>query len=234
MRQIVLDTETTGLDHNQGHRIIEIGAIEIINRRITDRYYHQYINPECNIEPEAIAIHGITNKKVLNEPVFYKIADKFWEFIKCTELIIHNASFDINFIEKEFTILNKGWKIHNSCTIVDTLKLARKYHPGQRNSLDALCKRYGINKHRVLHGALIDAKILAEIYITMNCGQTVLFNDNIPCNKLNIINSIKRIKIKYGKLKVINPFNDEIIAHNEKLTKIRKNKVKCIWDTTIS
>ena len=178
MRQIVLDTETTGLEPEAGHRIIEIGGIELVNRRFTGRTYHQYVNPERDIEAEAVEIHGITNERVANEPVFAQIADELWEFMRGAQLVIHNAPFDVGFFDHEFKLLNavRGepvlGPVAEHCSVLDTLKMARKMHPGQRNSLDALCKRYDIdNGQRVLHGALLDSEILAEVYLAMTGGQ---------------------------------------------------------------
>lgn len=161
MRQIVLDTETTGIEVRDGHRLIEIGGVEVINRRLTGRHYHQYINPERPIDPEAIEVHGITDARVANEPVFAEIAHEFWAFVQGAELVIHNAPFDVGFIDHEFAMVNRArgndelGPLASKCGILDTLKMARDRHPGQRNSLDALCKRYDIdNGHRELHGAL--------------------------------------------------------------------------------
>ena len=184
MRQVILDTETTGIDPKDGHRLVEIGAVEMINRRFTGRTYHQYINPERHIDAEVVAVHGIDDAKVANEPVFAEIADDFWAFIEGAELVIHNAPFDVGFIDHELGMLNKRRQapalgpVRDHCRILDTLVMAREMHPGQRNSLDALCKRYDIdNGHRVLHGALLDAEILADVYLAMTGGQTALTLD---------------------------------------------------------
>ena len=176
MRQVVLDTETTGLETSQGHRIIEIGCVEIINRRTTDNRYHQYIQPNHKIDDGAMKVHGITNEFLNDKPIFFEIVDEFMDFITGAELIIHNASFDVGFINHELKLLKQGWKpVDKYCQILDTLALARKQNPGQKNNLDALCKRYGIdNSNRQLHGALLDAEILAEVYLTMTGGQVSL------------------------------------------------------------
>ena len=167
MRQIVLDTETTGLEPKLGHRIIEIGCVELIDRKLTGRHYHQYINPNREIDTEAIEIHGITNDFLGDKPAFSEVALDFLAFIKGAELVIHNAPFDIGFIDHEFALLqskNPG-KTTDFCSVVDTLVMARQKHPGQRNSLDALCGRYDVdNAKRELHGALLDAEILADVY----------------------------------------------------------------------
>lgn len=177
MRQIVLDTETTGLDTSQGHRIIEIGCVEIVNRRLTGQHYHQYINPGREIDQGAIEVHGITNDFLSDKPAFAQVAREFLAFVEGAELVIHNAPFDVGFINSELQRL--GWleggegSIETRCRIIDTLLMARGKHPGQRNSLDALCQRYGVdNSQRDLHGALLDAEILADVYLAMTGGQT--------------------------------------------------------------
>ncbi|MEE4661831.1 MAG: DNA polymerase III subunit epsilon [Halieaceae bacterium] len=176
MRQIVLDTETTGLETSQGHRIIEIGCVELVNRRLTGQHYHQYINPKREIDQGAIEVHGITNEFLADKPLFEHVAEDFLAFIDGAELIIHNAPFDVGFINSELERLpgNAGL-LESRCSIVDTLVMARKKHPGQRNNLDALCARYMVdNSQRDLHGALLDAEILADVYLCMTGGQTTL------------------------------------------------------------
>ena len=174
MRQVVLDTETTGLDWGQGHRVIEIGCIEILDRRITNSTFQRYINPNRAIEVGAQQVHGISAEFLEDKPDFSEIADDLIKFIEGAELIIHNAAFDVGFLNAEFDILGRDqWKIDSGCSIFDTLTFAREKHPGQRNSLDALCKRYEVdNGSRVLHGALLDASLLAEVYLAMTGGQT--------------------------------------------------------------
>lgn len=173
MRQIVLDTETTGI--GEGHRIIEIGCIELVNRKFTGRTYHQYINPQRLVDPEAMEVHGITDEYLQDKPLFAQVANEFIEFIKGGQLVIHNAPFDVGFMDREFGMLTGFPQTSDICSILDTLKLARSMHPGQRNSLDALCRRYGIdNSHRELHGALLDSEILADVYLLMTGGQTDL------------------------------------------------------------
>ena len=176
MRQVVLDTETTGLETSDGHRVIEIGALEIINRNVTDRYYHQYLNPERDIDAGAQEVHGISLESLQDKPKFFDICEEFLDFIRGSELIIHNAAFDVGFLNYELECVKHELKdISNICEVTDTLKQARKLHPGQRNSLDALCKRYEIdNSHRELHGALLDAQILADVYLAMTGGQVSL------------------------------------------------------------
>ena len=176
MRQIVLDTETTGLDPAQGHRIIEIGCVEIVDRRITGNRFHRYLNPEREIEEGAVRVHGITLEELRDKPRFADVAGEFLDFVRGAELVIHNAEFDVGFLDHELARLGDGWgRIADHCRVLDTLKLAREMHPGQRNSLDALCRRYGIDaSRRELHGALLDAELLAEVYLAMTGGQAAL------------------------------------------------------------
>lgn len=176
MRQIILDTETTGLDFNDGHRIIEVGCVELVSRRPTGRHFHRYINPERDIDEGAAAVHGIRRAQLEREPRFAEIAGELLEFIDGAELIIHNASFDLGFLNAELRRLDaEAQPLERRCAVLDTLMLAREMHPGQRNSLDALCKRYGVdNSKRDLHGALLDARILADVYLAMTGGQSAL------------------------------------------------------------
>lgn len=176
MRQIVLDTETTGLDPAQGHRIIEIGAVEVIGRKLTGQTFHVYVNPQRVVEQEAIEVHGITNEFLQDKPVFAQIADEFLSFIDGAELVIHNAAFDVGFMDHEFSLLRNGTgKTTDYCTVLDTLMLAREMRPGQKNNLDALCRAFGIdNSNRTFHGALLDAELLADVYLMMTGGQTKL------------------------------------------------------------
>ncbi|MDX2423586.1 MAG: DNA polymerase III subunit epsilon [Amphritea sp.] len=172
MRQIILDTETTGIDPKEGHRIIEIGCVEMMNRRLTGRTYHRYLNPDRLIEEEAMQVHGITNEFLLDKPRFPDIQDEFLHFIRGADLVIHNAPFDVGFMDNELRLNNHAERIKDFCQVTDTLALARKKHPGQKNNLDALCRRYGIdNSHRELHGALLDSEILADVYLMLTGGQ---------------------------------------------------------------
>lgn len=179
IRQILLDTETTGLKPEDGHRIIEIGCLEMIDRRLTGNHLHLYINPEREVEAGALAVHGITNEFLNDKPVFRDIAETFVNFIKGAELIIHNAPFDVGFINHELSLTRQGYEsVSSYCTILDTLPLARQLHVGQRNSLDALCKRYSVdNSKRDFHGALMDANLLAQVYLAMTGGQGSLFDE---------------------------------------------------------
>lgn len=177
MRYVVLDTETTGMPVTDGHRIIEIGCVEVIERRLTGRHYHVYIQPDRTVDEGAIAVHGITDHFLKDKPRFKDVADEFYEFIQGAELVIHNAPFDVGFIENEFALLGQSDRadISQYCTVFDTLVLARERHPGQRNTLDALCTRYHVdNSKRELHGALLDAEILADVYLHMTGGQKSL------------------------------------------------------------
>jgi len=177
MRQIVLDTETTGLEVEQQHRVIEIGCVELVNRRLTGRHFHKYLNPERDIDAGAQAVHGLSREQLSKEPKYAQVHEEFLEFVRNAELIIHNAPFDVAFLNAELGRLagvsGTGQpKITDLCRVLDTLALARQMHPGQRNSLDALCKRYSVdNSHREYHGALLDARILAEVYLAMTGGQ---------------------------------------------------------------
>ena len=176
MRQIVLDTETTGLEVSQGHRIIEIGCVELVNRRVSGNHWHFYFNPEREVDSGAFEVHGISNEFLQDKPRFSEMADAFLEFVRGAELVIHNAAFDVGFLDHELSRLDQpAAPLQEVCSILDTLLLARQKHPGQKNNLDALCKRYGIdNSHRSLHGALLDARILADVYLAMTGGQASL------------------------------------------------------------
>jgi len=182
MRQVVLDTETTGLEPELGHRIIEIGCVELVNRRATQRQYQQYLQPDRAIDAGAREVHGITDEFLADKPHFADVAEDFLAFVDGAELVIHNAPFDVGFIDAELARLGKDWgRVEQRCQVVDTLKLAREMHPGQKNNLDALCRRYAIdNSERTLHGALLDAEILAEVYLTMTGGQTALELGSAP------------------------------------------------------
>jgi DNA polymerase III subunit epsilon len=179
MRQIVLDVETTGLDASAGHRIIEIGCVEIFNRRLTGEKFHRYLNPEREIDAGALAVHGIEMSRLQSAPKFAEVAAELRAFIQGAELIIHNAPFDVGFLDAEFARLADACTVAGICRVLDTLALARSLHPGQRNSLDALCKRYSVdNTKRELHGALLDAGILVDVYLAMTGGQSALALDS--------------------------------------------------------
>ncbi|MFC3115516.1 DNA polymerase III subunit epsilon [Cellvibrio fontiphilus] len=234
MRQIVLDTETTGLETSQGHRIIEIGCVELFNRRLTGRHYHQYINPEREVDAGAQAVHGISNAMLADKPVFARIADDFLSFIGDAELVIHNAAFDIGFIDYELNLLRPGFgSIKARCHVVDTLLMARAKHPGQKNNLDALCKRYGVdNSQRELHGALLDAEILADVYLLMTGGQTALSLGGNQSKEQGgeDHNQIRRLPAARTPLPVISATIDELELHQQKLAAIAKaSGDNCVW-----
>jgi DNA polymerase III subunit epsilon len=231
MRQIVLDTETTGLEPEEGHRIIEIGCIELIDRQRTDNQFHIYLNPDREIEQGAVDVHGITNEFLVDRPRFPEVADRFVAFIAGAELIIHNAPFDVGFINHEFERLPGHARLEKYCTVLDTLTLARKKHPGQRNSLDALCRRYGINNsHRDLHGALLDAEILADVYLAMTGGQTSLLLGDGGVQEMNAKNSTGNLRVSRPKIKVIYCSEDEKRAHDSRLDIIdRESGGRCLW-----
>lgn len=231
MRQLVLDTETTGLDPKEGHRIIEIGCIEMVNRRITDRYYHQFLQPDRQIEAAASRVHGITHEFLRDKPRFAKVVTELMAFIQGAELIIHNAPFDVGFINHELQLLQQNWQpLSHYCSITDTLTLARERHPGQKNSLDALCKRYNVdNSNRQLHGALLDARLLAEVYLAMTGGQVSLLSGQ-ETNQINNDDVIKRVRSERLPLKVVIPTSIELQAHEQKLVVIdQMSGGKCLW-----
>ena len=224
-RQIVLDTETTGLEPSENHRIIEIGCVELIDRRMTGRHYHQYINPEREIDQGAVNVHGITTDFLTDKPTFSSISHEFLEFISGAELIIHNAPFDVGFIDHELAKLKgKITSVINICDVVDTLVMARQRHPGQRNNLDALCKRYFVdNSQRELHGALLDAEILADVYLLMTGGQIDFVLGSHGSAREGIVeNDIRRLNPDRSPLKVIRASECEVVAHNEKLSRINE------------
>ncbi|WP_105167778.1 DNA polymerase III subunit epsilon [Pseudoalteromonas sp. T1lg23B] len=225
-RQIVLDTETTGIDPKAGHRIIEIGCVELVNRRLTGNNFHVYINPQREIEEEAIDVHGITNEFLRDKPLFNQVAQEFFDYIKGAELVIHNAPFDVGFMDHEFAMLNQGFPAtHDYCEVLDTLVMARNLHPGQKNNLDALCRRYDIdNSKRTLHGALLDSEILADVYLGMTGGQVKLNlatgNDS---NEQNDSGSIRRLAADRPALKVVKATDEELQAHLARLEVVNKN-----------
>ncbi len=234
MRQIILDTETTGLEPSQGHRIIEIGCVELVNRRLTGNHFHVYINPEREVEDSAIEVHGITNEYLVDKPLFNDIVKDFVDYIKGAELVIHNAPFDVGFLNNEFSLSNqKIGVINDYCTVLDTLVLARQMHPGQRNSLDALCKRYYIdNSQRDLHGALLDSEILAEVYLAMTGGQT----DLTLTHRKDYLTSrddggIRRLSENREPFKVIKASDEELEAHEAYLKKMKETcGDKLVWN----
>ncbi|MCL2523383.1 MAG: DNA polymerase III subunit epsilon [Betaproteobacteria bacterium] len=229
MRQIVLDTETTGLDPNRGHRIIEIACLEMVNRRLTGRHLHKYLNPEREIDFGAQQVHGITLDFLADKPKFADIADEFLEFINGAELVIHNAPFDLGFLNAELRRLDRV-PVETLCNgVTDTLKLAKEMHPGKRNSLDALCERYEIdNSSRTLHGALLDTELLAEVFLAMTRGQNSLMiePDAAPRPQLDANGQIRQRK----PLLVRRADTDEVAEHERILAAIDKeSKGACVW-----
>ncbi len=249
MRQIILDTETTGLSTTQGHRIIEIGCIEMVNRRLTGREFHRFLNPDRDIDEGAEAVHGISRAQLETEPRFPEIVEEFLEFVADAELIIHNADFDVGFIEHELRLMEHTQpKITDHCTVLDTLTLAREIHPGQRNSLDALCKRYEVDaSKRDVHGALIDSELLARVYLAMTGGQSSLLLDDehsdvgVGLHPEGAWPATGRVQAPSNNraagdhsqrdytLAVIEPSPDELAAHDAMLRKIRESGA-CVWD----
>lgn len=215
MRQIILDTETTGLSPQQGHRIIEVGCIELINRKITGNNLHFYINPEREIDKGAQEVHGLSLDFLKDKPVFADIADKLFTYLNGAELVIHNAPFDIGFLNHEFKLLKTYGRITEYCQVIDTLMIARKKHPGQQNSLDALCRRYFVdNTDRELHGALLDARLLAQVYLLMTGGQAQMFDEN----QTNVAASEQLTATVVSQrvpLKIIRASAEELAAHEE-------------------
>ena len=229
MRQIILDTETTGLDPRQGHRIIEVAGVEVVNRRLTNRHFHQYINPDRDIDEGAQAVHGISRDFLADKPRFADIVDSFLDFIDGAELVIHNAPFDIGFLNAELELLGKEPVTSFCDSVIDTLKMARDNYPGKRNSLDALCERLGIdNSSRNLHGALLDAELLADVYLVMTRGQdglTMVFEE-IERN----IDLDTNVASRTSQLRVINPDDSDLQAHQQLLEQIQKESGgKCVW-----
>jgi DNA polymerase-3 subunit epsilon len=237
LRQVVLDTETTGLESALGHRIIEIGCVEMVNRRATGRHFHEYLNPERDIDAGAAAVHGITLDKLLGKPRFAEVAARFLEFVDGAELVIHNAPFDVAFLDSEF----KRWAgmagaepltIRARCRVLDTLALAREMHPGQRNGLDALCKRYSVdNSHRALHGALLDARILADVYLAMTGGQNALaLDDGVRPAVVLGSGAVSVALPPRVSLRVVSTTTDEQAAHEDFMKTVQKaSGGKVLW-----
>ena len=232
-RQIVLDTETTGISTAEDHRIIEIGCVELVNRRPTGETFHQYINPERDIDVGAIEVHGITNEFLNDKPRFAEIAEDFLRFVDGAELIIHNAPFDVGFINHELSKLDgETRRVETIASVLDTLKMARDRHPGQKNNLDALCKRYDVdNSNRELHGALLDAEILADVYLAMTGGQvslTLTASETDPA--LESAEDSALGKLERRSLKVLRASEMELAAHEAMLENVSKvSGGQCVW-----
>ena len=232
MRQIFLDTETTGLEHKLGHRVIEVGCVEMRNRRLTNRHFHRYINPERDIDAGALAVHGISLEFLQDKPKFADIAEEFLDFVRGAELIIHNASFDVGFLNAELALLAMA-PIETVCRAVqDTLRMAKEMHPGKKNNLNALCERYGIdNSHRTLHGALLDSEILAEVYVAMTRGQESLIMNltSDESGQTALASSAQRSRPRRT-LTVVRAAEGECAEHEKVLAAIQKeSKGKCLW-----
>lgn len=235
-RIIVLDTETTGMNmigvHYEGHRIIEIGAVEVVNRRLTGNNFHVYLKPDRLVDPEAFGVHGIADEFLADKPSFADIADEFMAYIDGAELVIHNASFDIGFMDYEFSKLNRNIpKTDTFCKVTDSLAMARKMFPGKRNSLDALCSRYEIdNTKRTLHGALLDSEILAEVFLAMTGGQTSLtFSMEGDQQQQSNGDTVHRITRPASGLRVLAASETEISAHEARLDLVMKKGGSCLW-----
>jgi len=231
MRQIILDTETTGLEPKQGHRIIEVGCVEVVNRRLTGNNFHYYINPQRDIDEGAVAVHGITSEFLADKPLYEDIAEELFEYLNGAEVVIHNAAFDVGFINHEYRLMgSEHTDMASWCDVTDSLHMARKMFPGQRNSLDALCKRYEIdNSQRTLHGALLDAEILADVYLMMTGGQNSLFADE---NAVDIEFKPKVFDENRPALPVIKANANELAEHFQRLEAIKKaSGGECVWET---
>jgi DNA polymerase-3 subunit epsilon len=236
MRQIILDTETTGLEPSEGHRIIEIGCVELVGRRLTGNNFHQYVNPDRDIDSGAVEVHGITTESLKDKPRFADIVSDFLDYVRGAELIIHNAPFDVGFLNHEFGLIaaagGNAARIEDHCGVVDTLKLARSMHPGQKNDLDSLCRRYSVdNTQRTLHGALLDAEILADVYLAMTGGQATLFEEmRSPLQGGTQAAEIRRFAPKRTRLPVVAPSAEELAAHERWLDDLEKqSNGQCLW-----
>ena len=233
-RQVILDTETTGLETREGHRIIEVGCVEMVDRQLTGNNFHQYLQPDRDIDAGAMEVHGITNEFLADKPRFNDIAEDLVAYLDGAELIIHNAPFDIAFLNNELKLAKQSFKrMTDYCSVIDTLVMARDLFPGQRNSLDALCKRYEINNsHRTLHGALLDSEILGDVYLAMTGGQVSLLlgaSGGQGASSQLQAGTIRRVSLDISGLSVVRASDDELSAHTERLAAIEKTGGKCVW-----
>ena len=234
MRQVVLDTETTGLEVEQQHRIIEIGCVELVNRRLTGRSFHRYLNPERDIDEGALEVHGLSREQLAKEARLADIHAEFLEFVRDAELIIHNAPFDVAFLNAELARIGAAPAITEVCKILDTLPLARQMHPGQRNSLDALCKRYSVdNSRRDYHGALLDARLLAEVYLAMTGGQAAfILSAEADSVRIRSRLEVPALELAGVKIAVIEASEEELAAHEHLLALLDKaSDGKTVWRT---
>jgi DNA polymerase-3 subunit epsilon len=229
MRQVVLDTETTGLEPQDGHRVIEIGAVELLDRRLTGNHFQQYLNPQREIEDGALEVHGISREFLQDKPLFSDICQDFLEFIEGAELLIHNAPFDVGFLDMELGLLNSPVRMASHASILDTLEMARDLHPGQRNSLDALCKRYEVdNSSRKLHGALLDAEILADVYLAMTGGQSDL-GLSFQTAPVQDAGEEGFDLAERPPMQILKPSEEEQVLHEARLQAIKKKSGQCLW-----
>lgn len=227
MRQVVLDTETTGLSWAAGDRVVEIGCVELLNRHLTGNHYHVYLNPERAMSAEAQKVHGLDDEFLADKPRFREVADDFLNFVRDSELIIHNAAFDVGFLNMELQLTGRGSMAEYTDNVVDTVRMAKEQQPGKKASLDALCERFGIeNSHRTLHGALLDAELLAEVYLALTRGQENLLI-GFPEQDPDAANIVQKIKAA-GDLKVIRASESELVAHREVLQQIAAGG-QCMW-----
>lgn len=231
MRQVVLDTETTGIGHELGHRIIEIGCVELVDRKLTKNHFHVYLNPQRAVDEGAFRVHGISTEFLQDKPLFQEVANDLIEFIDGAELIIHNAPFDIGFLDAELKRINSTFQIKTRCSVCDTLVMAKEKHPGQRNNLDALCKRYEIdNSNRTLHGALLDSEILASVYLAMTGGQANLFDDaaELIANSEIVVNQQTTQLVSGSPVLTATP--EELQQHEEFVKFLIKKSGSNLWD----
>ncbi len=229
MRQVILDTETTGLEPGQGHRVLELAAVEVRNRRLSGSRFHRYLNPERDSDPGALQVHGLTTEFLGDKPKFAQVVDEFLDFIQGAELVIHNAPFDVAFLNAELARLQRPAIEQHCLAVVDTLHLAKELHPGKRNNLDALCERYGVdNSKRTLHGALLDAELLAEVYLAMTRGQESLMIE-MAAPTPSAVQAETRVR---RSLIVVRATAEEIALHAAQLERINQSsKGTCLWLT---
>lgn len=232
MRQVVLDTETTGIGHEKGHRIIEIGCVELIDRKLTGKYYHVYLNPERLVDEGAFRVHGISDEFLKDKPLFSDVVSEFLQFITDAELIIHNAAFDVGFLNSELRYVQWKKKLEDYCTVFDTLTYARDKFPGQRNSLDALCKRFSIDHfNREFHGALLDAEILAFVYLALTGGQSSLFAEvDEGTRQIVAVNNQETAILHLANPIVLHAQNDELVQHQQFIEFLSKKSGVCHWE----
>lgn len=231
MRQVVLDTETTGLEHSDGHRIIEIGCVEVIDRVVTKRNFHKYIQPNRKVDEEAIGVHGITNDFLRDKPQFEEVMQEFLDFVDGSELVIHNAPFDIGFLNAELLRAGYGKKMADHCGVLDTLAMARSMYPGQRNTLDAICRRLEINNsHRTLHGALLDSEILADVYLLMTGGQKDLILGGADDEGEDAELELSDLNLSNTPLRIVRASGVELTEHDVWMDKLAKESgAGCVW-----